>query len=154
MEPITIIAIIAGLILAGIISFIDDAFEKMLNPIFRLIGLQSSSGPILLHLNHRDGIMELSLTNQGKGKAKMAAIQVVDENRKKIFPTPYFSTDEIGHETNEEKEKKCRKLFLTQKIKQGETKKIFLNPSELETCDLNSLGAIDIDGNFWPSTIS
>lgn len=85
MEPITIIAIIAGLILAGIISFIDDAFEKMLNPIFRLIGLQSSSGPILLHLNHRDGIMELSLTNQGKGKAKMAAIQVVDENRKKSF---------------------------------------------------------------------
>ena len=34
----------------------------------------------------------------------MAAIQVVDENRKKIFPTPYFSTNEIGHETNEEKE--------------------------------------------------
>ena len=84
----------------------------------------------------------------------MAAIQVVDENRKKIFPTPYFSTNEIGHETNEEKEKKCRELFLTQKIKQGETKKIFLNPSQLETCDLNSLGAIDIDGNFWPSTIS
>ncbi len=46
MDPLTIIAIVAGIILAGVVSFIDDAFEKMLNPIFRLVGLKSSTGPL------------------------------------------------------------------------------------------------------------
>ena len=80
MDPITIIAIIVGLVLASIFSFIDDAFEKMLNPIFRLFGLQSSSGPIDITLKQKDKSIELVITNNGKGKAKMAGIQVIDGN--------------------------------------------------------------------------
>ena len=86
MDPITIIAIIVGLILAAIFSFIDDAFEKLLNPIFRLVGLQSSTGPIDITVVKKDKFIALTLANNGRGKAKMVAIQVTDEKGKKSFP--------------------------------------------------------------------
>ena len=70
MDPITIIAIIAGLIVAGIFSFIDDAFEKLLNPIFRLFGLQSSTGPIDITVVKKDKFIALTLANNGRGKPK------------------------------------------------------------------------------------
>ena len=54
MDPITVVAIIAGVIIAGIFSLIEDAFEKLLNPILRLIGLQSSSGPIDITVIKKD----------------------------------------------------------------------------------------------------
>ena len=75
-----------------IFSFIDDAFEKMLNPIFRLLGLQSSSGPIDITLNQKNKSIELIIANNGKGKAKMAGIQVIDGNGKKSFPIPLSRT--------------------------------------------------------------
>lgn len=149
MEPITIIAIIAGLVLAGIFSFIDDAFEKMLNPIFRLLGLQSSSGPIDITLKQKNKSIELIIANNGKGKAKMAAIQVIDGNGKKSFPIPFISEDDVGGETSEKKAKEYRKLFLSLKIEQGAEKTIFLDPNELKGCDLSTLQLIDMDGKSW-----
>ena len=35
------------------------------------------------------------------------------------------------------------------KIEQGTEKTIFLNPTELEGCDLNTLKTIDINGGIW-----
>ena len=39
--------------------------------------------------------------------------------------------------------------LLSPKIEQGTKKTIFLNPTELEGCDLNTLEAIDINGGIW-----
>ena len=149
MDPITIIAIAAGLILAGIFSFIDDAFEKLLNPIFRLIGLQSSTGPIHLTLIKKDKFLAVTLVNNGKGKAKIAAIQVTDEKGKKVFPIPYLFESEIGEEMEETKAKEFRKQLLSLKIEQGTEKTIFLNPTELDGIDLSTLGVLDFNGKFW-----
>ena len=149
MDPITIIAIAAGLILAGIFSFIDDAFEKLLYPIFRLIGLQSSTGPIHLTLIKKDKFIAVTLVNNGRGKAKMAAIQVTNEKGKKVFPIPYLFESEIGEEMGETKAKEFRKQLLSLKIEQGTEKTIFLNPTELEGCDLNTLETIDMNGGIW-----
>ena len=149
MDPITIIAIVAGLILAGIFSFIDDAFEKLLNPIFRLIGLQSSTGPIHLTLIKKDKFLAVTLVNNGKGKAKIAAIQVTDEKGKKVFPIPYLFESEIGEEMEETKAKEFRKQLLSLKIEQGTEKTIFLNPTELDGIDLSTLGVLDFNGKFW-----
>ena len=149
MDPITIIAIAAGLILAGIFSFIDDAFEKLLNPIFRLIGLQSSTGPIHLTLIKKDKFLAVTLVNNGKGKAKIAAIQVTDEKGKKVFPIPYLFESEIGEEMGETKAKEFRKQLLSLKIEQGTEKTIFLNPTELDGIDLSTLGVLDFNGKFW-----
>ena len=149
MDPITIIAIIAGLIVAGIFSFIDDAFEKLLNPIFRLIGLQSSTGPIHLTLIKKDKFIAVTLVNNGRGKAKMAAIQVTNEKGKKVFPIPYLHESEAGEEMGETKAEEYRKKFLSVKIEQGAEKTVFLNPTELEGCDLNTLEIIDFNGEIW-----
>ena len=149
MDPITIIAIIAGLIVAGIFSFIDDAFEKLLNPIFRFFGLQSSTGPIDITLVKKDKFIALTLVNNGRGKAKMAAIQVTDEKGKKVFPIPYLFESEIGEEMEETKAKEFRKQLLSLKIEQGTEKTIFLNPTELDGIDLSTLGVLDFNGKFW-----
>lgn len=149
MDPITIIAIIVGLIVAAIFSFIDDAFEKLLNPIFRLFGLQSSTGPIDITVVKKDKFIALTLANNGRGKAKMVAIQVTDEKGKKIFPIPYLHESEVGEQTGEKKAKEFRKQLLSLKIEQGTEKTIFLNPTELEGCDLNTLETIDMNGGIW-----
>ena len=149
MDPITIIAIAAGLILAGIFSFIDDAFEKLLNPIFRLFGLQSSTGPIDITVIKKDKFIAVTLVNNGKGKAKMAVIQVTDEKGKKVFPIPYLFESEAGEEMRETKAEEYRKKFLSVKIEQGAEKTVFLNPTELEGCDLNTLEIIDFNGEIW-----
>lgn len=149
MDPITVVAIIAGVIIAGIFSLIEDAFEKLLNPIFRLIGLQSSSGPIDITVIKKDKFIALALKNNGKGKAKMVAIQVTDEKGKKVFPIPYLHESEVGEEMEEKKAKEFRKRLLSIKIEQGAEKTLFLNPTELEGNDLGKLGLLDSNGKFW-----
>lgn len=39
--------------------------------------------------------------------------------------------------------------LLSPKIEQGTEKTIFLNPTELEGCDLNTLETIDMNGGIW-----
>ena len=39
--------------------------------------------------------------------------------------------------------------LLSLKIEQGTEKTIFLNPTELEGSDLNTLEVIDINGGIW-----
>jgi hypothetical protein len=149
MDPITIIAIIIGLLLAAAFNFIEDAFDKMLNPIFRLVGLKSSTGPLDIIAKHNDQFIELTIINNGKGKAMLAAIQVVGENGKKEFPVPCTSEIEAKEESAEKKEKELRKHFLSEKIDPGSQTKVYLNSAKLDGCDLKSLSVLDMDGEFW-----
>lgn len=151
MDPITIIIIVAGLLFAGVAYFIEDAFDKMLNPIFRLVGLKSSTGPLEIIAEHNDQFIELTIINNGKGKAMLAAVQVVGENGKKEFPVPCTSKIEAKEEVAEEKE--VRKHFLSEKIDQGSQKKVYLNSAKLDGCDLKSLSVLDMDGKHWSVTI-
>ena len=149
MDPLTIIAIVAGLILAGVVTFIDDAFEKMLNPIFRLVGLKSSTGPLDIIAKNNDQFIELTITNNGKGKAMLAAIQVLGENGQKEYPLPCTSEIEAKEEVAEKKEKEIRKYFLSEKINPGSQKIVYLNSAKLDGCNLNSFSALDMDGKYW-----
>jgi hypothetical protein len=151
MDPITIVAIIIGLLLAAAFTFIEDAFEKMLNPIFRLFGLQSSTGPLDIIAKYNDQFIELTIINNGKGKAMLAAIQVVGENGKKEFPVPYTSEIEAKEAVAEKKEKELRKYFLSEKIDQGSQKTVYLNSAKLAGFDLKSLSVLDMDGKHWIS---
>ena len=153
MDPITIIAIIIGLLLAAVFTFIEDAFDKMLNPIFRLVGLKSSSGPLDIIAKHNDLFIELTIINNGKGKAMLAAIQVVGENGKKEFPVPCTSEIEAKEEVAEKKEKVLRKYFMSKKINPGSQTQVYLNSAKLDGCDLKSLSVLDMDGKHWSVTI-
>ena len=153
MDPLTIIAIVAGIILAGVVSFIDDAFEKMLNPIFRLVGLKSSTGPLDIIAKNNDRFIELTITNNGKGKAMLAAIQVLGKNGQKKYPLPCTSEIEAKGEFAEKKEKELRKYFLSEKINPGSQKIVYLNSAKLDGCNLNSLSVLDMDAKHWSVTI-
>ena len=154
MDLLNIIGIVAGLLFAAVLIFLDDAFEKMLNPIFRLIGLKSSTGPLNIIAKHNDQFIELTIINNGKGKAKLAAIQVLRDNGKKEFPVPCSSESEAIEEVAEKKEKALRKHFLAEKINPGSQKKVYLNSTKLNGHDLNSLSVLDMDGTYWTITIS
>ena len=153
MDPLTIIAIVAGIILAGVVSFIDDAFEKMLNPIFRLVGLKSSTGPLDIIAKNHDQFIELTITNNGKGKAMLAAIQVLGKDGQKKYPLPCTSEIEAKGEFAEKKEKELRKYFLSEKINPGSQKIVYLNSAKLDGCNLNSLSVLDMDAKHWSVTI-
>jgi len=154
MDLLNIIGIVAGLLIAAVLIFLDDAFEKMLNPIFRLIGLKSSTGPLNIIAKHNDQFIELTIINNGKGKAKLAAIQVLRDNGKKEFPVPCSSESEAIEEVAEKKEKALRKHFLAEKINPGSQKKVYLNSTKLNGHDLNSLSVLDMDGTYWTITNS
>ena len=153
MDPLTIIVIVAGLILSGIVTFIDDAFEKMLNPIFRLVGLKSSTGPLDIIAKNNDQFIELTITNNGKGKAMLAAIQVLGKDGQKKYPLPCTSEIEAKGEFAEKKEKELRKYFLSEKINPGSQKIVYLNSAKLDGCNLNSLSVLDMDAKHWSVTI-
>jgi len=154
MDLLNIIGIVAGLLFAAVLIFLDDAFEKMLNPIFRLIGLKSSTGPLNIIAKHNDQFIELTIINNGKGKAKLAAIQVLRDDGKKEFPVPCSSESEAIEEVAEKKEKALRKHFLAEKINPGSQKKVYLNSAKLDGHDLNSLSVLDMDGTYWTITNS
>jgi len=154
MDLLNIIGIVAGLLIAAVLIFLDDAFEKMLNPIFRLIGLKSSTGPLNIIAKHNDQFIELTIINNGKGKAKLAAIQVLRDDGKKEFPVPCSSESEAIEEVAEKKEKALRKHFLAEKINPGSQKKVYLNSAKLDGHDLNSLSVLDMDGTYWTITNS
>ena len=75
MDTITIIGILIGLAFGIFFLVVEKAFDKMFNQIFRLIGLKSSTGPIRIHVSHKNHIIELEICNQGKGKAMLVAIE-------------------------------------------------------------------------------
>jgi len=83
MDPITIIAIVTGLLIAGFLIFIENALEKILDPILGLIGLNSSTGPLELKIRKREQCFELVIENKGNTKARLATIQVIDDEGKK-----------------------------------------------------------------------
>ena len=95
MDPITIIAIVIGLLIAGFLIFIENAFEKILNTILSLIGLNSSTGPLKVKISKRDQCLELAIENKGNTKARLADIEVIDGKGKKSFPLP-FSNEEAA----------------------------------------------------------
>ena len=153
MDPITIIAIVAGLLIAGFLIFIENALEKILNPILGLIGLNSSTGPLELKIRKREQSFELVIENKGNTKARLAAIQVIDGEGKKSFPLPYPTEDESTHNASEKRMKELRRQFSSEKINQGDRKSVYLNPTELAGCSLDCVNVLDIHGKYWAATM-
>ena len=153
MDPITIIAIVAGLLIAGFLIFIENALEKILNPILGLIGLNSSTGPLELKIRKREQSFELVIENKGNTKARLAAIQVIDGEGKKSFPLPYPTEDESTHNASEKRMKELRIQFSSEKINQGDRKSVYLNPTELAGCSLDCVNVLDIHGKYWAATM-
>ena len=107
MDPLTIIAIIIGLLFAGFLFFVEEAFEKMLNPLFRLVGLNSSCGPLEIRAEKKDESIILVIKNLGKSHASLASIQGRNANGKTIYPIPYSTLDESIQDLGEKRPAIC-----------------------------------------------
>ena len=152
MDPISIIGIGSGLLVGAFVTFTEDALDKSLTPIFRFFGFQSSAGPTDIIAKQNGQVNELTITNNGKGKAKLAVTEAIGVNGKKTFPTPYADDFEAKGEVPEKRGKELRKHFISEKTDPGSPKKVYINSAELDEGDLKSISVLDMDGKFWPVT--
>ncbi|MDC0369315.1 hypothetical protein OAN13_06425 [Opitutales bacterium] len=150
MDPLTIIAIIIGLLFAGFLFFVEEAFEKILNPLFRLVGLNSSCGPLEIRAEKKDESIILVIKNLGKSHASLASIQGRNANGKTIYPIPYSTLDESIQDLGEKKTSDLCKKFIKEKLATQCSKTIYLKQSELVDCSLDSLELLDALGGKWP----
>lgn len=154
MDTITIIGILIGLAFGIFFLVVEKAFDKMFNQIFKLIGLKSSTGPIRIHVSHKNHIIELKICNQGKGKAMLVAIEGMDRSGQKVFPVPFTSAAEAEDGIPEKRMKELRKHFASENIPSGGTKSAYLYAEELAGGDLSEIRVLDRDGTYWSVTIN
>ena len=83
-----------------------------------------------------------------------ALISFMDDALEKFFPIPYMEASEVSGQTGEKEAKECRKSLRSLKIAMGKERTIFLNPIELEGCNLSTLGILDMHGKFWQASNS
>ena len=149
MDVVTIIAIIIGLLFAGLLFFFEEAFEKMLNPLFRLVGLNSSCGPLEIRAKKKNTSLELVMQNLGKSNAQFVAVQVKNTQGMTLYPVPFSSLEESIQELRENKITDLRKRFVKEKLAPNSSKTIHLKQSELVDCSLDSLELLDVHGKHW-----
>ena len=125
----------------------------MLNSIFRLLGLKSSTGPFDIIATHNDQFIDLTITNKGKGRAMLAAIQVLGKNGQKKYPLPCTSKSAAKGEVAEKKGKELSKYFSSEKINPRSQKIVYVNSAKLDGYDLNSKTVLDMDAKYWSVTI-
>ncbi len=149
MDVVTIIAIIIGLLFAGLLFFFEEAFEKMLNPLFRLVGLNSSCGPLEIRAKKKNTSLELVMQNLGKSNAQFVAVQVKNTQGMTLYPVPFSSLEESIQELRENKITDLRKRIVKEKLAPNSSKTIHLKQSELVDCSLDSLELLDVHGKHW-----
>ncbi|MBT7405073.1 MAG: hypothetical protein HN754_03065 [Opitutae bacterium] len=149
VDLVTIIVIIIGLLFAGLLFFVEEAFEKMLNPLFRLVGLNSSCGPLEIRAKKNDSSIELVIENLGKSNSQFVAVQVKNTQGMTLHPVPLSSLEESIQELGENKITDLRKKFIKEKLAPNSSKTIYLKQSELVDCSLDSLELLDAHGKHW-----
>ncbi|VGO18958.1 hypothetical protein [Pontiella sulfatireligans] len=147
MNVITVIIVVFGIALFILFILIEDAFDKLVDWLFSLVGLQSGNGPLLTKASMEGETIVLSLENQGKHRFKLVGIEGRDGNQKRCFPTPYLDINDVH---NPQAEKRVRKQFAKFTLGSGESKKVILNKAELITMNCQALTVLDTKGRAWP----
>jgi len=147
MDLITIIIVALGIGLALVYTLVDDAFEKLVDWLFRVLGLRSGTGPLAIKVTTESDRIVLALENQGKHKIMLTCVEGCDGNMKRIFPMPYLNGDDINDPSIEEM---ARKKFFKISISQGQFISLILNKSELVSLDCQTLAILDTEGKTWP----
>jgi hypothetical protein len=126
---------------------IDDAFDKLFDGLFRILGMRSGCGPLATEAMMDNGSLVIVLKNQGKHKIMLASIEGRDGNMKRQFPTPYLNRDDISIPSSEEM---ARKNFAKTSIPPGQSIAVKLNRAELVSLDCQTLVILDTEGQTWP----
>ena len=145
-----IVGIIVGLLFAGFLFFVDDAFEKLIDRLLSLVGLRSHCGP--LHVTAKEGneSIEISIQNEGSSPAKFATIQAKDTSGNPVYLVPYLHDNQWKDSSGEKAQNQLRKDFVKEKLSPGASLSVYVNKAELGEITVNDLSLMDVHGKVWP----
>jgi hypothetical protein len=145
-----IVGIIVGLLFAGFLFFVDDAFEKLIDRFLSLFGLRSHCGP--LHVTAKEGneSIEITIQNEGSSPAKLATIQAINTSGNPFYPIPYLQDKQWKDSSGEKAQSQLRKNFVKEKLSSGASLTVYVNKAELGQCSAHDLSLLDIHGKSWP----
>lgn len=149
MDLQTIVYIIIGLgfiLLVAFLFLIEDAFGRLVDWLFSLIGFSSGNGPLVVIAERNGDMLKLTMQNLGSTKLKLAAIEGRDCSNQQHFPKPYLVSDDP-------------KKISTEEIALRRFSKIIVNPQESQVVNLavtdlqgfgcSSLAILDANGKSW-----
>jgi hypothetical protein len=145
-----IVGIIVGLLFAGFLFFVDDAFEKLIDRLLSLVGLRSHCGA--LHVTAKEGneSIEITIQNEGSSPAKFATIQAKDTSGNPFYTIPYLRDRQWKDSSGEKAQSQLRKNFVKEKLSSGSSLTVYVNKAELGQCSAHDLSLMDVHGKVWP----
>ena len=145
-----IVGVIVGLLFAGFLFFVDDAFEKLIDRLLSLVGLRSHCGP--LHVTAKEGneSIEITIQNEGSSPAKFATIQAKDTSGNPFYPIPYLQDKQWKDSSGGKAQNQLRKDFVKEKLSPGASLSVYVNKAELGEITVNDLSLMDVHGKVWP----
>jgi len=152
MDAISIFIIIVGVLFAGFLFFVEDAFEKLIDRFLSLFGLRSHCGP--LHVTAKEGneSIEITIQNEGSSPAKFATIQAKDSSGNPVYLVPYLQNRQWKDSSGEKAQNQLRKNFVKEKLSSGASLTVYLNKAELGEIKANDISLLDVHGKVWPIT--
>ena len=145
-----IVGVIVGLLFAGFLFFIDDAFEKLIDRLFSLVGLRSHCGPLHITAKEENESIVLTIQNEGSSPAKFATIQAKDTSGNPFYPIPYLQDRQWKDSSGEKAQSQRRKNFVKEKLSSGASLTVYVNKEELGQCSVHDLSLMDVHGKVWP----
>jgi hypothetical protein len=143
---IAIVAAVVGLGLAAAYFLCDEAFYRTIGWLFRMLGLQSGKGPLVIHTTTHGEKLILTLENQGTDRLKLAAVEGRDGNQKRHFPRPYLDEESFRSASAKNVAQQFSKIALGP----GESRTFILDLAQLTNMDCRTLAVLDTNGHAWP----
>jgi hypothetical protein len=145
-----IVGVIVGLLFAGFLFFVDDAFEKLIDRFLSLVGLRSHCGPLHVTAKEENESIEITIQNEGSTPAKFATIQAKDASGNPVYPTPYLKDRQWKDSSGAKAQSQLRKNFVKEKLSSGVSLTFYVNKAELGEITVNDLSLMDVHGKMWP----
>ena len=144
---VIIIGATVGLGFALVYYLVDETSYKTVGYLFRILGLQSGKGPLVIRATTQDLRLTLTLENRGTDRLKLAAVEGRDGNQERHFPTPYLDEASFRSASSQST---AHRQFSKVVLGAGESRTVILDLAELVDMDCRTLAVIDTNGHAWP----
>lgn len=147
MSWVVIVIVVVVLVGAALQFFFEEALDKLADWFFRLVGLETGSGPLAVSAVEEQDMILLTLENRGKGGLKLLAVEGSNGVGQRKHPVPYLKEDDVRGELAEAE---ARKRFSQTVLGPGESGSVLLKASEVSALDCKTLAILDAKGRSWP----
>ncbi len=144
---VTIVLVAGALLVVGFMFLAENGIESLISWLFRKGGISSGLGPIATSARVVDDNLVVSLTNLGKDKVLLAAIEARDAKGQRCFPIPH-RLGEMAIDPSDEKS--ARQQLAALSIPPNATVQAFFPIEEWLAAQYRSMAALDREGKAWP----